>query len=80
MNYALSISMVNYNSSFKILKKYLFQEIPLYLEIEKKVSSKLQTSIYLRRWNPDSYELGDLQEIILDGNSFDLLIDHVIFD
>jgi hypothetical protein len=72
--------MVNYNSSFKILKKYLFQEIPLYLEIEKKVSSKLQTSIYLRRWNPDSYELGDLQEIILDGNSFDLLIDHVIFD
>ena len=72
--------MVNYNSSFKILKKYLFQVIPLYLEIEKKVSSKLQTSIYLRRWNPDSYELGDLQEIILDGNSFDLLIDHVIFD
>jgi hypothetical protein len=72
--------MVNYNSSFKILKKYLFQEIPLYLEIEKKVSSKLQTSIYLRHWNPDSYELGDLQEIILDGNSFDLLIDHVIFD
>lgn len=49
------------------------------IEIEKKVANKLQTSVYLRHWKPDEYELGDLQEVILDGNSFETLINQVIY-
>lgn len=46
-------------------------------DLEKKVSNKLQTSVYLRHWKPDEYELADLQEVILEGNSFETLINHV---
>ena len=40
-------------------------------------TSKTQTSIFLRHWKPDEYELGDLQEVIIEGNSFDALLNHV---
>ena len=45
---------------------------------ETKVYDKLQTSVYLRHWNSDEYELGDLFEIIVDGNSFETLLENVI--
>jgi len=46
-------------------------------EPEKKLDSKLHTSVYLRHWRPDEYCLGDLFEIVLNGNSFEILIDQV---
>lgn len=46
------------------------------LEPEKK-SSKQQTSVYLRHWKPDEYELGELKEVIVEGNSFESLLAYV---
>jgi len=59
------------------ISKYFIENKLLFKEIEKKTSSKLQTSVYLRHWQPDKYELGDLKEIILEGNSYELLINQV---
>lgn len=47
------------------------------LDEPEKKASKTQTSIYLRHWKPDEYELGDLQEVFVEGNSFDALLSHV---
>ncbi len=41
------------------------------------MDSKLHTSVYLRHWKPDEYCLGDLFEIVLNGNTFEILMDHV---
>lgn len=45
-------------------------------EPEKK-NSKQQTSVYLRHWKPDEYELGELKEEIIEGNSFEALLNYV---
>lgn len=47
------------------------------LDDSDKKSSKLHTSVYLRHWKPDEYELGEIEEVILEGSTFDLLIDHI---
>lgn len=41
--------------------------------------SKGQTSVYLRQWKPDEYELGELEEVLINGNSFELLIEEISF-
>lgn len=46
------------------------------IETEKK-TSKNQTSVYVRHWKPDEYELGELREEIVEGNSYEQLINHV---
>lgn len=45
-------------------------------EPEQKIS-KWQIIVYLRHWMPDMYELGDLEEMVLDENSYDLLINQI---
>lgn len=44
---------------------------------EKKTDSNLQASVYLRHWQSDKYELGDLCEIIVNGLSFDVLVEQI---
>ncbi len=46
-------------------------------EFLDKKNSKSQTSIYLRHWKPDEYILSDLIEIVIDGNTLDVLISTV---
>ncbi len=48
------------------------------LDEPEKKTTKIQSLIYLRHWNPTEYELGDLIEILLDKPNFDLLINRVI--
>ncbi|CAF0833958.1 unnamed protein product [Brachionus calyciflorus] len=47
------------------------------LDEPDKKTTKDHTSIYLRHWKPDEYELGDLEEVTLEGNSFELIIDYI---
>jgi hypothetical protein len=41
-------------------------------------TNKNQTSVYLRQWSPTLLELGDLVEVIVNGNSLDLVLNEVI--
>jgi hypothetical protein len=36
-----------------------------------------QTLVYIRKWNPSDYELGQLEELLITGNSFDKLLQSV---
>lgn len=47
------------------------------LDESEKKNSKSQISVYLRHWMPDVYELGELEEMLLEENSFDLLISQI---
>lgn len=47
------------------------------LDEPEKKTTKWQTSIYLRHWMPDLYEIGELEEMVLEENSFDLLISQI---
>lgn len=40
-------------------------------------TQKSQVSIYLRHWRPDEFELGELVETVIDGNTNELLLNHV---
>lgn len=44
---------------------------------EKKLNSKLQTSVYLRHWKSAEYELGDLIEIVVNSNTFEVLLGEI---
>lgn len=46
-------------------------------EPEQKSNSKLQTSVYLRHWKSENYELEDLFEVIVDGNTFEALMNYI---
>jgi hypothetical protein len=43
------------------------------IEPEKK-RTKEETSIYLRYWKPDEYELEPINEILLEGDTYESLI------
>jgi len=51
--------------------------IELLDEPEKKLSGKQQTSVYLRHWRSDEYELGDLFEIVAASNTFEVLMSEI---
>ena len=40
-------------------------------------TSKSTTSVYLRHWKPDEYELGELVETLVDGTNYDSLMTHI---
>ena len=39
--------------------------------------NKFQTCVYLRQWKPDEHELSALKEIVIDGSSYELLLESV---
>jgi hypothetical protein len=64
------------NFNLKKMEKSINQIKHNFSEPEKK-TSKSQTSVYLRHWKPDEYELGELEEIVIEGNTFEILLSEV---